>query len=305
VSAHLEFRHLSATAIFDPEDGYARRRGLRGLHPRPIGPVTYWLVGRAGAGGLERFEAPLEMRVRRNPSGYDLFFGRVAPAAGDATTLADGVYAVRVLSPYLFYQPAERPDIAVPRPDTPYLIDLEPAAAYPFPTETTPGLRGPTLLRGTYVRHDGTSITGATVQVPGASTVSVTDSAGQWVLVLADDQPTGNVTVRFQAPDGTVETVPGVLVVGGQEASLRQTALRGWTLATTGGAPMGGANVTVSGQPAPVQSGRDGSWSYHFPFAQPGGLVSVTASLPDGRTQTQPDVLVQPRVTNVVPTFHL
>jgi hypothetical protein len=304
MAARFELRHLTAALIFDLEDGYARRRGVRGLHPRPIGPLVYRLLGRAQDGGTERFEPPLDLRVRRNPSGFDLFFGLVELPDGTRRTLADGVYALRISSPYQYYQPVELENIALPRPDTPFSVDLEPAAGYPFPTETLPRFRGPTLLRGVYAGRDGAGIAGATVQVPGVSTICVTDHIGQWVLVFPDDQPTGNVTVRFQASDGTVENVPGVLVLGGQEASLRQTALRGWTLATTG-APLAGASVAVSGQPAPVRSRPDGSWSYYFPLSQQATTVSVTASLPDGRAQTHPNIPVEPRATNVVPTFRL
>ena len=305
MAARFEFRHLSAILIFDPEDGYARRRGMRGLHPRPIGPLSYRLLGRLQDGALERFEHPLELDVTRNPSGFDLFFGQVDLADGTQPALREGIYAARISSPYRFYQPVGSKNIALPRPDAPYGFDLEPAAAYPFPSETLPRLRGPTLLRGIYVGRNGEGIAAATVQVLGVSNVSVTDQYGQWILIFPDDQPTGNVTVRFQTTDGTVEDVPEVLVVGGREASLRQSALRGWTLSTSG-SPLAGTSVAVSGQPAPVRSRPDGSWSYYFPLAQQlTPTVSVTASLPDGRSQTHPNIPVEPRATNVVPTFRL
>ena len=304
MTGRFVFRHLSASLIFDLEDGYARRRGMRGPHPRPVGPLSYRVLGRVRNGVLEPFAPMTTLRVRRNPSGYDLSFGVIELPDRTRRTLADGRYAIQITSPPAYYEPVERDDFAVPRPAAPYTIDLEPAFGYPFPTETLPGLRRPTLLRGTYVGASGDGVPGVTVQVPGTSSRSVTDRSGQWVLVFPDDQPTGDVAVRFTAPDNTVQNVPGVPVIGGAEASLRQTALRGWTL-TAEGAPLAGTSVAVTGEPAPVRSRPDGRWSYYFRFAQPAAVVDVTASLPDGRAQTHPNVPVEPRVTTVVPTFRL
>lgn len=303
MAVRFELRHLTATLVFDLEDAYARRRGTRGLHPRPIGPVDYRLLGRVVGGVRQDFDHPLPLVIRRNPSGYDLCFGQVELPGHTCRRVPEGTYALRITSPYAFYQPIEQEDIVLPRPATAYAFDLEPGYAYPFPTETLPGGRGPTLLRGTWLGRDGRGIAGVAVQVVGNTRVCVTDSTGEWVLVFPDDQPTGDITVRFEAPGGTAETVPDVLVVGGRAASLRQTALRGWTM-TAAGAPIGGASVAVSGQPASVTSRLDGSWSYYFPLPQsPPTVVSVTASLPDGRTQTCPTVQVHPRSTVLVPSF--
>jgi hypothetical protein len=300
MALQAELRHLTATLILDLEDRYARERGTRGRHPRPMGPVTYRLLGQITGGQREDFDPPLELVVVRNPSGYDLCFGRTRSSDGP-TRLLDGTYVLRVDSPH--YQPVEQ-QVDLPQPAAAYFFDLLPSYAYPFPSETLPGGRGPTLLRGEYLARDGSGVAGVTVLVPGRSAPYITDASGRWVLFFPDDQPTGDVTVRFQGPGGT-ETVQ-VVIVAGRASSLRQTALRGFAL-TTAGVPIGGATITVAGQPAPIRSGPDGGWSCYFPLAQPpaAGPVDVTASLPDGRSQTHPSIGVQPRSTVVVPTFRL
>ena len=296
-----EVRHLSATLILDSEDAYARTRGTRGLHPRPVGLVTYDLAGRVVAGQREMFDEPASLVIRHNASGYGLFFGEVRPRNGTHRRADEGRYVLRVGSPAAYYQSSER-EVLLPNPETPVFIDLQPGYAYPFPTETVPGGRGPTLLRGTYLQPDGQGVAGTTVHVPGRTGPYTTDPSGQWVLVFPDDEPTGAVTVRFQTADGTVEMVSNVAVVGGRETSLGQTALRGWTL-TSAGTPMVGATVGVSGRPETVQSPFDGRWSFYFPLSQPAGAVTVTATLPDGRQQARPNVQVQPRSTVAVPAF--
>jgi hypothetical protein len=300
-----ELRRQTATLIFDPEDRYARERGVRGSHPRPIGPIKFCLVGRMVGGSRQDFDRPLKLVVGRNASGYYLFFGAIRLADGTSRrdVLADGMYVVRVES--RFYQWAEREDIALPMPDpeAPYFFDLEPGYAYPFPMESTrPGGRGPTLLRGSLHRPDGHGIARATIQVVGQSNTYRTDDTGQWVLVFPDTQPSGDVTVHFDFPDGKVENVANVPVVQGRESSLPQTALRGWVL-TEAGVGIRDAIVRVSGYPGRTTTRRDGSWFYYFGLNQMVDTVSVTAVLPDGRSLTQSNVQVQPRATVVVPTF--
>jgi hypothetical protein len=297
-------RHLRASLIFDPEDAYARRRGVRGLHPRPIGPLVYRARGPSRNGDPEPSAPELVLRMRRNPSGFDLNFGEAALPDGTRHKLEEGTYTVRILSRSGLYEPVELRDVALPRSGAAYQVDLEPGANYPFPSETLPGLRGPTLLRGTYRRPDGQGIARATVQVPGVSSTSRTGPDGQWVLVFPDDQLSGPVTVRFTAePGAPSEDAANVPVVAGRTTSLRETVLRGWTL-TSAGAPLAGVTVEVSGLP-PVLSEADGAWTAYFGVTQQDTDVSVTASLPDGRSATQPNVHVTARDTTPVPTFRL
>lgn len=296
----LDVRRVVPTLVFDLEDRFARERGVRGPHPRPVGPVRILLVGRMVLAVRQDFPVPFELVTKRNASGYHVFFGedRLPGGGRRRMGLANGTWVVRVESD--FYQVAEREDVDLPM-TVPTLFDLEPGPAYPFPTESTLGRgRGPTLLRGTVRRRDGRGIAGVVVEVPGQSNRCVTGADGQWVLVFPDTQPTGNVTVRFRFP--AVVDVPNVLVVPGRSNSLPETALRGWVLAA-GGVPAAGARVRVAGDPAESPAVADGGWAYVFPLDQAAALVDVTAELPGGASLTQSGVQVIPRSTVVVPTF--
>jgi hypothetical protein len=297
-----EMRTLTAAAVFDVEDRYARERGVRGPHPRPIAPVRFRVVARITAGGPVEVDPELELDIVKNHSGFDLFYGGAGPVGGERRRLDDGTYAVRVLSGGI-YQPVERADVVVPAPAPPYQFDLEPGYAYPFPSGAA-SARGaaPTLLRGGLQGPDGSSIAGARVEVAGTTRTYTTDQAGQWVLVFPANQASGAVTVRFELPDGTVTNVPGVPVVAGRDSALAQTALRG-SVTTTDGIAIPGATVTVGGQPGETLSQVDGGWFYFFRPDQPGTNVTVTATLPDGRSQSRVGVPVQPRSTVVVQSF--
>jgi hypothetical protein len=295
--------------IFDLEDSYARDRGVLGPHPRPIGSVSYLITGQVAAGARQMFVVPLRLITKRNPSGYDLFFGEVV-SAGDTVRagLPDGTYVVRVEGQ--FYQPAERDDIVVPSafaPKTPdglkpaWFFDLSPNYAYPFPNSSKlPRGLGPTLLRGVVRAVDGTGVEGATIQVAGHSNSYKTDASGQWVLVFPDTEPSGNVTVHFDLPDGNARDVV-VPLNAGRESSLAPTALRGWAMTVGTGFP--GVKIQVTGQPGEAVSGADGSWSYYFDLNQPARAVTVTAVAPNGRRLTQRRIAVQPQSTVVVPSF--
>lgn len=300
-----ELHRLSATAIFDLEDQYARERGIHGPHPRPVGPVKFCLVGRMVGGARQDFDVPRELIVRRNPSGYHLFFNVVRFPDGQTrqSALGDGVYVVRVES--RFYQWSEREDIIFPERESPYFYDLAPGFAYPFPTENThPGGGGPTLLRGSVRRADGRGVARTTVQVLGQSNVCFTDDTGQWVLVFPDTQPSGNVTVRFELPDGTVESVSNVPLVQGRETSLSQTTLRGW-VQSTAGVGIAGATIGVSGFPDQSTTANDGSWFYYFDLNEPPAAATdldLTVELPDGRSQAR-STRIEQGATVVVPTI--
>jgi len=297
----LENQTLSAQAVFDVEDVFARERGVSGPHPRAVRPLRFVAVARIVAGAREQLDPPPVLEIRRNTSGYDLFFGTCRVGDDIRRRLADGTYAVRVESDGV-YQRLEH-DVSIPRPTPPYVYDLEPGFAYPFPSGS-PIRRslGPTLLRGSLQGADTRGIAGATVEVVGASNAYRTDETGQWVLVFPDTQPSGDVTVRFTLPDGTVTDVPNVPIVAGREATLAQTALRG-SVMSDAGAPIADAEVAVSGQPATTRTGPDGSWFYFFPVGQAAVNVDVTATVPDGASQLRPGVPVQPRATVVVPSF--
>ncbi|HYH84244.1 MAG TPA: hypothetical protein VEX60_02110, partial [Pyrinomonadaceae bacterium] len=64
-----------------------------------------------------------------------------------------------------------------------------------------------------------------------------------------------------------------------------------------------GATVQVQGRPGSTSVAADGSWFYYFGLNQGAAAVQVTATLPDGRSQTKTNQQVRPRATAVVPTF--
>jgi hypothetical protein len=339
----FERRTLAATLIFNLEDSYLRERLGPRAHPRPYEPLRFWLVAREAPGPREVYSAPRELVITRNPSGYHLFFGHEWLAHGSRKQrrthhmeLAPGTYRVRVTSP--LYQTEEQsvvlplpnlnardpgnPDPALRDPLAQYTFALRPGYAYPFPDTypirlddpdicpdaPPPGRRGPTLLYGSLYTPDGRGITGATVRVDGSPAMYQTDASGQWVLWFREPQandpnpaPTGPVTVHVTMPDSSVVDVPNVCVVRGCSTSLGQAALRGWVLRQ--GISVGGATIAVSGQQATITSRPDGGWAYYFGLNQPDAVVSVTATLPDGASQTQNGIEVRHRATVMVPTF--
>jgi len=296
-------RLRQAAAIFDLEDRYARQRGVRGRHPRPLGKVELRVLGEVDGETLRDFEQPLEMTVVPNPSGFHLFFGEVRRPGrrGRTFLLGGGTYAVRVESE--FYQRAERRDVIMPEPAAPYFFDLDPGYCYPFPhCSTLSGGRGPTLLRGGIFDRAGGGVEGVRVEAERALDDYRTDETGQWVLVFPDSLPDGEIAVRYRRPDGAVTEITDVPLLQGRETSLAQTALRGWVLNGTGVA-LAGATLVVEGQPGESRTGDDGSWFYYFDPTQSASEVNVMAVLDDGRHLVRPAVEVRPRATVVVPTF--
>jgi hypothetical protein len=299
------------------------------------------------SGILDELPQPLELITQYNPSGYALFFGPARPPAGAQITLPQGLFdqtnppaqpgVARVRS--AFYQEQEvvlshQPNVVLPPgrnivlpdqqaatvPASVFSCDLFPGYAYPFPYDSTlTGGRGPTLVRGSVYRADGSGIAQTKVEVtaPAVNPTPVywTDETGQWVLPFPDTQPSGAITIQLTVPDGTaagkVIAVPGVALVQGAVASLRQTALRG-SVVDRNSAAIGNVTVTISARvgrrqttfPDSVTTASDGSWAYYFDLNQPQQTASITATLPDGRTkQVQAGIQVQPQQTVTVPTI--
>jgi hypothetical protein len=218
-------RSRRAVLIFNVEDQFAAQwTGLP--HQRPVEPLSFWLVGRDAPPPAETFDPPRRLAVRRNPSGYHLFFGQEQLAGGQKRQMAlpDGEYRVRVTSPYyqtleqtmviplpdLNRMDPENPDPALRNPLHAYTMRLLPSAGYTFPDPLSvrpqdfdrpcnatnfPGGSGPTLLRGSLRAAEGQPIVGARVQVPGVTGISTTDENGNWVLwfpnAAASGRPTG------------------------------------------------------------------------------------------------------------------
>ena len=316
-----EFHHQTASVIFDLEDAFARERAVRGPHPRPIGPLRFFLVGEMVGGVRQDFPSPLELFVVRTPSGYDLFYEtvRLADRSSRQWRLPDGVYVMRIATPDThFYQTVERLDVAFGNPRTPFVFsaDLQPGYAYPFPASIgSVGSAGfaPSLLRGGVLSTDATGVPDVLVQaeVPALNVVSSTyrtDETGEWAVVAPDTffgnppQATAMATVRFTFPGNVVLAVPNVEIARSGERSLRQTGLRGQVL-NAQGLPAANATITVSGQATTVTTSPDGNWFFNFPLNQAAAVVSVTAQLASGANQTAAAIGVQPRATVVVPTF--
>lgn len=328
-------RHFSRAAqIFDLEDAHARNQGLKGAHPRPVGPVKLLLVGQVVGATREDFDTPLELVTQVNPSGYHLFFGTVRLPDGDTRRSAlDGTYVVRVEGS--FYQPVEENvTFPMPNPKQPYSVALHPSFAYPFsnavalpdgPQDKLPARRGPTLLRGSLHHTNGQPIVNASVHLTdpdiGEDVEYQGDQTGQWVLVLpddvfpdevpTDDEVSQQVTLRFEWPDpeepeSTIErTIRDFEVVRGRENKLSQTSLRGWVL-TEAGRGIQGAAIEVDGFAEQSTTAEDGGWFYYFDLGEPPetvGTVDVSAVLPDGRRATRSAVPVERGATSVVETF--
>ncbi len=305
-------------------DAFARGRLGPNAHPRPLGTLRFWLVSQDVAGVQQVFEPNKELLMKKNPSGYYLFFAeeKLPDGSKRALALPDGNYQILVTS--RFYQSVEK-EFVLPMPnlnqDLPdgsdpmlqYSLDLEPNYAYPFPNTyplrfgvgddcaDVPSRQGPTLLRGSLHTKEGQGLAGASVQVVGTSNVYKTDETGQWVLWFPNDYSTKEEkeAVRVDLPDGSQVDVADVCVVKGRETSLAETALRGHV--TKAGKNVEGATVKVAEDS--VETDKDGKWFYYFDLNQGETMVNVVASLPDGGTPASKSVQVRPRSTIVVPTF--
>ena len=291
----------SVNAIFDVEDRYARERGIRGIHPRPIGGVRYFLMGEVNGGVRSFYSRPSELLTVRTPGGYQLFFDqlRYTDAQAYRMEIEAGTYIIRIESE--FYQVSER-ELDLPESATPLAIDLEPGYLYPFPQSTLPNVASPTLLRGTLHAVAGDGVEDVSIEVIGKSNRYLTDATGQWVLVFNDAQDTEDVTVRFEPSAGPIEEVGLVPVEKGQMRTLTQAGLRGW-VQNNAGVAIPKVRVTVSGRVQEITTASDGSWFYYFDINQGAELVSVSARLPDGSLLTQENIQVQARAMVVVPTF--
>lgn len=303
----ITWRSLSATLVFDLVDDYAARRGIRGAHPRPFGEIRLLATAQVIGGVAQPLLDPVELVTRSGPAGYHVFFGDVRLPDGSLRQhlLAAGTYVVRVES--TFYQPAERTDIALPRPDQPYRFNLKAGYRYPFPVNVDRA--SATLLRGTLYQIGGRGVAGAVVSITGLPDMAdtcTTDPTGQWVLVFPDGLLTAdtNVTVRVVYPGGVVVVdVPVVLVRPRRSSSLLQAGLRGSVL-TRSGLGIANATIRVSGEPGTVTTDRHGRWSYYFGLNQGNRAgVSVTATLPNGNELTQANLLIRRRATVSVPAF--
>lgn len=211
---------VSAVQVFDLEDQFARERGLRGLHPRPTGRISFFVVGQVINGETAEFVEPVKLVTQLNPSGYHLFFGvfRLLDGIKRRSYLAGGTYVVRVESDY--YQTAEQQvEFPMSVSNTPTFFDLLPGYAYPFPKTTDPPA---TVLRG-YV-HDAQEkgVAAVKIEIVGTALIySRTDETGQWLVVFSDPLPSGSVVIRYTLDEETKEDRVAI-VPGGNKAPSMQ-----------------------------------------------------------------------------------
>lgn len=334
MSSGYQFSVQGPALIVDPEDSYAREAGVRGRHPRPIGPLKYSLVAEMVAGTRHNFSEPLELVIKRNPSGYGLFFDSVRLPDKQVRRIqfANGTYVLRFESDRTqFYQRGEREDLVLPQPRTQsFHIDFKPGYAYPFPGQGTFATkRGPALIQGTIFDAEGRGIPKVTVALNPPPTIQVstnpvvtrpwpfseylTDESGQWLLVVPqaiDYAPTpqpgipsgSTVTVRFSFPNASSIDLPNIPFAPGQATSLNQAALRGSVVRKDAG-PIAGATIEISGEAVRTRSGSDGTWVHYFGLTQANTFVTVTATPPGGQPKQQNQIPVQARKTVWVPTF--
>lgn len=303
--------------ILDLQDQFARKRGLAGAHPRPLGGFKFLLVAMTDAvtHTSVTLSSPLEMNVTQNPSGFFLFFGMVK--ARDKSTRHAGLrgwpWTIRVESDY--YQDFEMTLPASPDPFASgpaasgamshIVLPLVPAPNYPFPDEPPdhPGGR----LRGALRNPDGTPAAGVQVQAldgTGAarSEMAVTGRDGQWVLVLPTLPPDGSLTVRFTFPDGTVKDATAVRVVGGRENNFAQAVLRGQVRRKN--AAVAGAVIAVSSlKGVQTLTDADGNWIFYLDVSEAGGRATVAVQLPGKSAKKSSTVTVVPRGAVFVPAF--
>jgi len=329
-------------------DSLARSLRTAGEFPRPIGEFRCDILAATAPVALT-FDPPRQLYVLRNRSGYVVLDGTYSNTKEPDRRwpLAPGTYRVRVVSDY--YQDAEfsmqwplAPGVrrvAVPQqppqPNDPGSVELLPGPSYPMPDVSASRFQlGPTILRGSAYRTDGTPNAGAKVEVLNLAFLAPatlpplgnwpflsanTDALGNWTLVLPDRRyfdatpeiPPGNppgtvtrpISVRIQYPGGPVTRQR--IVKLGSEFSFRNTALRGQVLARSG-RPIAGATITTSANALTTRSRADGVWFLYFDLNQAAvANFTVTATIPSGATATVSAVTLQPEATIVVPTFQL
>jgi hypothetical protein len=326
----------SAVLILNVIDRYAQEANNVPL-ARPLGGLRFWLEAKEAPSPVVTFNPLIEMAVRRNGSGFYLFYGheRLSDGSTRRILLPGTQYKLRVTSPSGLYQDKVK-SVPLPLPDlnqikpinhlTQYTIAMEPGPAYnfdgvspirvqdstlPCTMRNFPGRAGPSVLRGSLYRTDGTPVVEAeikTLNLDGSIAAKSTSSAsGEWLLWFID-RPTGQIDVLVTypktKPSDTPQTVTvsAVCIVRGFETVLGQTAISG--VVVKGERPFSGAVVSMSGLPnlsGQAVSAKNGVWTYYFPIElivnQPYPQVTPTVTLPDGSKQRLDPIELLPRRT--------
>ncbi len=329
----IESHPMSRLWALDVVDGLARALQSKDAAARPVGEL--WLDIIAAIAPVRRqFNPPLRLRTLRNRAGALLLDGTCARAGRPDLPLGEGTYRVQVRG--LWYCASEFELRWPPPPATPHLppgqeVVLLPGPSYGFPDGTLlRHQRGPTVLRGTAMEHDGTALQDARVAVHGLRLnphpprlpplsdwpllETRSDERGDWVLVLPDrgylsfdpDVPAQPVrlpiTVAIEHPRLRVHATREI-ELGGTRV-FGTTALRGQVL--RGGHPAEGVSITSSVDARAVRTGADGQWWLRFRLDQPElGQVKVKATAPDGAWAEASGVALRVGATVVVPAIRL
>jgi hypothetical protein len=315
--ALLETRRHVTPWIFDLRDQVRTWQGTQG----PVAPLRtearFAVVASVDAAGNRAPLAnPVDLLTVRTPSGYFVWHSLARIGEGPAVRglLRPGRYFVLVRAPR--YSDLEIAlDLPLPAPVVgPHR--MAPGADYEFPgaDPLRPGQveqegTGPTLLRGTLRREDGSGWGDVRVEAQGFARADAsaprTDGAGAWLIAFRD-AATGDVTLRFTVPDGTTHDVGQVRVVRGRSASHVQTGLRGLVLSPAGTAAAD-ASIVASTPAGTFRSRalRDGSFSLFFPpdvHASAPVRVALTVDWA-GQAPLNRNPVVQPRAVTTLQEF--
>lgn len=318
-------RRDAPTLILDPADAFAERRRGDKERFRPFGAMRHAIIEVESEGRFRPLNAPLELEIINNLSGFGLFHGRMRrietssegslfdPDQFDLLAAPGGRFSrvdlppgrYRLLTASEFYRPT-RIDFDWPVESVaPILLTLHPGYLYPFP-------RGETLLRGTAQRPDGGAVGGARISIalgpdlshfPGAGEYR-TDPSGQWVLRFPDLKRPIKIRVRVEQPGEATTTSDVIVDPDRDDNSLRLTALRGSVLSRQG-LPIAQARIDLPRLRIHSLSRVDGRWTAIMPpsldtFAS---LERVEAEHPITRERIALEVTVQPQATVIVPAF--
>jgi hypothetical protein len=318
-------------------DAFLAAQRAFGRFPAPLGAIECVLVGQT-APTVRTFDPPRRFHTMRHAGGFLTADGSWSTPDEPARPLGPGSYQAEIRGE--FYRPF-RFQLTWPLPPSDSRIGigptgtatLLPAPNYPLPDVTTTRFQlGPTIIRGCLLQTDGTPIEGVRVEalnllpfltppelpalVDWPFLRTETNAAGDWSIVLPgrrhiDGSPEvlslgsppiqKNITLRFSLSGGALDVVVPVTLA--TDHSVRNTAFRGRVIGR-GGRPLAGAAISTSLDARQSTSREDGMWLLVFDLTQfTTAGVTVTATLPDGRTANVAGIEVRRQATITIPTF--
>ena len=316
-----QITHTGAQLVRGAIDQFAAARITRGRVPPVLGEVNFFITRRLTPPAVT-YEPPLELISWTNRSGFFLFSGEVRrPDRPGTFMLGAGQYHWLVESDY--YQTSEFNDVWPPAKlyDRTADLKLVPAPAYPFPE---PVLEQPdlivTLVRGTLFNAGGEPVEGVPIELTApvlpprfeGFVKCLTNKRGEWLLCFIEKERRDpvdpvpdfpNSRIHVGLPGAAAYDISPLEIKPGQENSVRQTALRGGVI-KPGGVPLAGVKITTSVAAGEAISKSDGRWFFYFELKQAAAAVTVTATTPDGLTNTAQTQIVPGR-TVVVPAIEL